>query len=276
MTATTNVRLMEDLTCAGDPNSYFQPPAITIGADGIDVDLGGHTLTVSGVWDAVSGGRRYVTIRNGTIVGGEINIIDSEYGVLTDLSFIHVGIRLGRNGLFRRNRVAGGSIYAENVRDFNLIMGNTIENASIGFDGSYNTVRDNVIESGSIWNIEGHAISVIRNRMKRGAISMQNSESGEVLVMDNVVTESPGHGITVGCRPGSGPARVVGNNVSHSAGHGILIYPEVECNKKALVKRNRASDNGRCGIYAPDAVDGGHNKAKRNADPEQCVGVSCD
>ncbi|MGW2158952.1 right-handed parallel beta-helix repeat-containing protein [Nonomuraea sp. NPDC001699] len=59
---TTNTTLTDDLTCPGG--------ALTIGADDVDLDLNGHTITGSGTGNGLLvAGRRGTTVRNGTIAG---------------------------------------------------------------------------------------------------------------------------------------------------------------------------------------------------------------
>ncbi|RSN11752.1 hypothetical protein DMB42_14405 [Nonomuraea sp. WAC 01424] len=59
---TTNTTLTADLTCPGD--------ALTIGADNVDLDLNGHTITGSGTGKGLTLFSRVgATVRNGTIGG---------------------------------------------------------------------------------------------------------------------------------------------------------------------------------------------------------------
>jgi hypothetical protein len=45
---------------------------------------------------------------------------------------------------------------------------------------------------------------------------------------------------------------------------------------KVVVGRNRANRNGELGIEGSEhVIDAGGNRARRNGDPRQCVGVAC-
>ena len=66
------------------------------------------------------------------------------------------------------------------------------------------------------------------------------------------------------------PGRAVGNVVTKSSGTGIRAD-----SSGLVVGGNTATSNGEYGIFAPDAVDLGGNKAYRNK-LGQCVGVSCE
>jgi hypothetical protein len=61
------------------------------------------------------------------------------------------------------------------------------------------------------------------------------------------------------------------NFVSHAVSNGIAVL-----DPSTRLSRNRADFNGILGIWAPfGAVDLGHNKARHNGNPAQCVGVRC-
>ena len=57
-----NVTLEEDLVCSGD--------ALTVGANGVRVDLNGHTITGSGIGVGITiRGRSLVVVKGGTVRG---------------------------------------------------------------------------------------------------------------------------------------------------------------------------------------------------------------
>ncbi|HZO58444.1 MAG TPA: right-handed parallel beta-helix repeat-containing protein [Solirubrobacterales bacterium] len=65
---------------------------------------------------------------------------------------------------------------------------------------------------------------------------------------------------------------VSGNIARHNAADGIDV---ADMTVLVAVGRNRADRNGELGIEARDVIDGGGNRARRNRDPRQCVGVTC-
>lgn len=266
MLAMTDVRLMEDLSCGGT--------AITVGADGIVIDLAGHTLSVPDAWSAaIVNLRDGVTVRDGTVMG-DIDLEGSSSATVTGVTLVGADLSLGNLGFVHRNRIVSGSLFMDTGSGFNLVLQNTLEDADIAVDGGHNIIQDNVIRSGNISNLEGGFTSVIGNMLSHGSIRMSNAESSTgMVVLDNQVDGSPGDGILFGCRPDSGMASIARNKVTGSLGHGIST--QEYCAGRVTLSANHAAGNGGCGIHAPGVIDGGRNKAKRNADPEQCVGVSC-
>lgn len=71
-TITANVTLTTDLRCTGT--------AFTLGVGGLTIDLGGHTLSGSGVGFGVHGGPYSVTVKNGTIRNFQVGIDPGGYG----------------------------------------------------------------------------------------------------------------------------------------------------------------------------------------------------
>jgi hypothetical protein len=65
---------------------------------------------------------------------------------------------------------------------------------------------------------------------------------------------------------------VLGNTARHNAADGIHVQ---DMEAQVVVGRNRADRNGELGVEAADVIDAGGNRARRNGDPRQCVGVAC-
>jgi parallel beta-helix repeat protein len=83
-----------------------------------------------------------------------------------------------------------------------------------------------------------------------------------------VVERSVGQGIQV--NSDASDSRVLKNAVSRNGIDGIHVESVT-----TTITRNDARKNTDLGINAPGAIDGGHNKAKGNGNPLQCVGVIC-
>jgi hypothetical protein len=60
------------------------------------------------------------------------------------------------------------------------------------------------------------------------------------------------------------------NIASHNGGDGILIE-----GSEGLLTKNTTDRNAGLGIFNQGATDGGKNKARKNGDQRQCVGVGC-
>jgi parallel beta-helix repeat protein len=124
---TQDTTLAADLHCTGgSPHD----PALVIGADGITLDLGGHTLSGVTGYRIINEGHDNVTIRNGTVGsdGGSIHLIGVSGNVIRD---IHAG------GLIL-------GIYAESS-DYNRFVHNQVESVKFGVSGSHNVIAHNLV-----------------------------------------------------------------------------------------------------------------------------------
>jgi hypothetical protein len=273
MIITTDVRLMEDITCSGVWNRKDGLWAVLrVEEDGVDVDLNGHTLTVlSGVGVSIEY-HDAVTVRDGTIVGGSIHLHDtSRHVTLERLTLINSYLGLGSSGFIHDNHMVNGEISGDFLAVHNLIVGNLLEDVRITLNGYGDTLLDNTLKGGEIFEDDGDHVSIVGNRLFEASIRLTNKHPHGAVVMDNTVTASRGHGIEVdGWGYGSNSA-IVRNRVYRCQGHGIYVTGK----GVSLLIGNDADQNGGYGIYAPGGTDGGLNSAKHNLGPDQCVGVSC-
>jgi hypothetical protein len=69
----------------------------------------------------------------------------------------------------------------------------------------------------------------------------------------------------------SGTVLLEGNTASGAADDGYQLEGPA-----TTVRRNLAVGNGDFGFEAGDVMDGGGNRAYANANPEQCVSITCD
>ena len=159
LTIVENLKLDHDLVCTGD--------GLIVGADGITVDLNGHTLAGlgSGVGIAVSG-RHDVTITGGTItnfaVGVRLNTATDV--VIRQMAFAGnpegIDFQSGSIGNTIKDSAFSGSatraiMLRANVLD-NDIKHNTFTGNRVGilvFAGVDNTVKDNVISGSTLAGI---------------------------------------------------------------------------------------------------------------------------
>jgi Right handed beta helix region len=252
---TSDVRLTGDLSCAG--------PGLVIGAAGVRIDLGGHTL--SGPGDGVgidgNGGFDGLTIRNGTITG-----------------FLH-GIDLVETD---RGRIAQ-VVVTGNGRGINI-------SRSIGMEVDRVVVDDNRFDGLSVAFSE--QTTVRRSAFTRNGVSGVNELASSDSTYDrDVAVDNELHGITVSQSDGLAITRteasgnggdgidlgfwafgaiLEGNGTSGNAGDGIGIDEA-----GSSIRRHTAQGNAGIGIAAAEGTDdGGRNRASGNGGGD-CTNVAC-
>lgn len=186
--------------------------------------------------------------------GGAISTTENGGHLIEDnlIAENRVGVSLfssGGNRVFR-NRIA------DNER-FGVAISGSLSNG--------NQVEDNIVQRNDV-GIRV-AIGGLRGTEISGNQIRDNRSAG--MQMD----------ITSGFADGSA---IVGNTFSEngfgsplgSAGDGLDVYVGAE-KGVVTVAGNRAFRNAGLGIRAAGVVDGGANRAKRNGNPLQCIGVVC-
>jgi parallel beta-helix repeat protein len=341
-TITRDTRLSLNLRdCPGD--------GLVIGADGITLDLDGHSVDGDSSGDDVGievAGHHGVTIANGSVRefgegvlvlgGGDIAIqgmesadaghggitVDGSRGVVVEGNVVRgavAGIIVSRSDTVRvgANRVSASALGGIPVfaSQHVVVAGNTVttspDDAGIGlFDGSAqsqvtgnrvtrsgagvvlndgateNRVAGNVLsrdDSGVIVDVGTHDNRVVDNTIEDSAfegIAVVGSDGN--LVARNRVARNGGvdaaGGIVVMPWPddasATSDANVLADNAAlDNGGDGIRV---AEGQTGNLVRGNEADRNSRLGIdAAPGTLDGGGNRAQRNGDPRQCLGVVC-
>jgi parallel beta helix pectate lyase-like protein len=283
---TADTRLDSDLECGG--------VALSIAASGVTLDLGGHTVSAATppsasdgiVASAVSG----IAVRNGSVHGFAVDI--SLTGVSGALVRDIVGASTfveGDGNTVRNQNAAAGIAVRGNA---NLITSNVVsepfsptEAAWVSVSGDDNYITHNVATNVGPTDVDPSAFGLLL-RLNRG------------LVARNVATAAPGWelsspGATVVGMHLSGLLRaVVRRNEASGHSDGFLLQSpdrfldnfafanlddgiDVDVSG-ALLARNTAEDNGDYGIEAvPATIDGGHNRARGNGNPDECIGVSC-
>jgi hypothetical protein len=195
-TITQNTTLDADLNCFGTGVRT----ALFIGADGITLDLGGHTISAE--FSIVDEGHDNVTIRNGRLNNDEGPRIENASGTrLRNLRFegISTGLALvnAHQTDVRASEFPGAALVMWDGSSFNTVARNRFrfsEGAVFLTAGSnHNRVVDNTFAS----PLEGPSISlsnaddnrVARNRMPAlfGGIGLASGSDGNTVV-DNVIT----------------------------------------------------------------------------------------
>jgi parallel beta-helix repeat protein len=297
-TITANLHLSANLDCIGVGGGTTNGPSV--GADGIDIDLAGHTVRGTGVALDNSGGFDDVTIHNGglyaygtalEIDGANRNLIRSVGAGLIQSTFTGPSTGTGV-------KIQGGEANA--VRHSNL------QGESAGLwasDSPGLVVADSTVVSGAgsrgggtAVDVEGDLARVVRNDLQ--APVFVNGSSNRIL--DNEIHQAFGFGIELYAGHDN---LVAENEVSHTgilsfmtdAGDGIIVRPEAVGTRlrgnvstsnvddgidvrspTTRLRNNRADDNEDFGIDAVSGVtDLGGNTASGNGNPLQCRNVFC-
>lgn len=259
-TITVSTKLTHDLTCSGPGD------ALVIGADGVVLDLGGHTITGPGTREPGAGVRAArktgVVVTRGTITGFADGVVydESTNGAVTKLTVRNSGLSINLAGggghLVEKNTVIDGYQDAIRVGNSagNRIVKNTLVNniwgVTVAFNAADNYVAKNVATDSHVNGIAVFA-GAVRTTLEK-----------------NEVTASRGNGIQV--NDDASDTMLVKNYSAGNGDDGIHVEGSA-----ATLTKNTAVDNADLGISAPDAIDGGGNLASGNGNPAQCTGVSC-
>jgi hypothetical protein len=298
-TVTADLRLTGNLECGVFRiGPQVGPNGIVIGADGIEVNLAGHTITGAtfvggdGTIGIDVGGFDGVTVRNGGIglYGIGVHLGDAANAIVAgvDAQGSPYGLQAeGATNLVVRNGDVSG-------RDTGLLLdgvtGATIANVSaagsfggaISLSGSASRVVDSDARGGLPTSfgivLAGSGNRVARTRVtgagSRGGIYVggadaaivENEVSGTVL-LDMSTSAENGDGIHV-----AGPGGLLRGNRAHdNGGDGIDVRVA-----GTRLGDNAATGNTLFGIRAvPGVIDLGGNSASGNGGPFQCQNVFC-
>jgi Right handed beta helix region len=239
-TITKSTTLTHDITgCPG--------VGLKIGADGITLDLDGHTVSAAAernpkAHGILNEGHDRVTIRGGTVSGFGaygVRLSHADGNVVRDMqltgNFTGVGLFESDRGLVTGNTMAGSKFVGANLtggkRD------RVVDNRIGGSAGPGVFVHSSPAETG------------LKHRVARNVLA--------------------GNGIEI--HPGPAATRLVSNTITGAHGDGILVFEP-----STLLRGNAASGNLAHGINAPNgASDGGANTAASNGLQPQCVGIAC-
>jgi parallel beta-helix repeat protein len=292
-TVTADTVLRTDLTgCTGT--------ALAIGADGVVLDLAGHTvegaITARGhAGLSVRGGTvrgdvrfdevRQASVRRLRVRGGSITCVRSAGCTIVQSVVRGGGIAIAQseNGIsnrIRRNvvRHAPGAGITADRTDTTSIVGNVVRDSGIGISTSHAAdleVARNVLVRNSGTGLSGSfgsAASFVRNYIASNGgdgISLR-TWGGDTLIARNVIRRNRGNGIF-----GAAVAHwsVIGNLAARNGAAGIAITGAVE---DATLANNTVRRNGSLGIDAAvGVIDGGGNRAHANAGAAQCAGIAC-
>jgi parallel beta-helix repeat protein len=274
------------LDTGSDWNRIVRNDASSNGRSGVAVLDSHHNLVA-----------RNRTVRNGVagmgvFGGGDNRVISNVIADNADNGLFWGSGTTG--GRVERNRIsgnAGGGLPIDGGDDativHNLLAGNG-DNLTVF--GNRNLVAANVVIDaagcpdgcGYGVSIEGGAGNTVTRNLVVGAahdgirvdtFAPDDLPTSGTVIRGNVVRRAGVDGISVGTETANPVAdtRIQANRVSRSADDGI----DVRRAATTLVG-NWAHDNGDLGIFAAaGAIDGGGNRAERNGNAAQCVGVAC-
>ena len=266
---------------------------LVIGADGVTVDLDGHTIqgvrASFGNTGVVNPGFADVRIQDGTI---------REFVTGIAVGPRTPGPRGGESGpaasrnVLRRLELVDNRVGVELSR----VQGTTLRRSVIR--GSW--------EAGVVLDATTGRNRIVRNVIARSWTGVSVRErSTDTVVSGNWIVGNDNYGVVVSARyDGTFPpvgTRVIGNHMDGNAADGILVAGgqatlveanrargngddgiEVRCADAlcpagtVILTGNVADDNADLGIEAhAGAGDGGGNRARRNGNAQQCTGVAC-
>jgi parallel beta-helix repeat protein len=278
---TKSIRVANSLSgCPGD--------GLVVGAPAVTIDLNGRTIrgrggeSSAGVRDRFHDG---LTVRNGTLrdFGTGVDVflaesirVDRVTSVDNATSFLFTEVS---GATVTRSRATGGlngvifglatansrvsdfrtdaerfGVFFSLISSSNVLERSRIEGAEVGIrvhESSSNTIRDNTVRDS-------------------GYGALLDAGSGSNTLLRNDIRDSSADGIFAN---EVFALTLRENRVTGSGGDGIAI---TEPAQSSTLTANRAYDNGLLGMRVEGtAIDGGGNRAARNGDPRQCVGVSC-
>lgn len=186
-TIVANLKLDHDLTCAGD--------GLIVGADGIKIDLNGHTLMGPGSGVGITlTGRTNVSIVAGTVINFAVGVrmINSTDIVIKEIVFrqnpeaIDVG-RDSRENTIKENEFWDSATRAIMLRSGttdNVIKENTFTSNRIGilvFGGVDNILKENIFSASTLAAIRFNVIAT-------GNLTVENTIASNVVGIDFSVT----------------------------------------------------------------------------------------
>jgi parallel beta-helix repeat protein len=300
MVVTQDLVLDTDLTCTGT--------GLFVGADGITIDLHGHTLVGDGTGLGIDnrGGFDHVVIKNGVLDGfaSGLDLIGTSYNHLSGLEVRGSGQMLGPGAGFgivvqlsdhitvshtiiRDNEQTG--IVLDGTSD-SFVSRNLMFSSRFGSGITLGNSHNNSIVSNKISNhtfdafVAGIAVDASNNNMLTNNDLADNSTgilvgSGVGNVIEgNKATSNGMAGILV--LDGTSQTLVVKNKTDGNGFSPSPSFPSVDDGIHATttgvtLTENKANRNADYGIEGLGVVDGGKNKAHHNGNPAQCLGVVC-
>jgi hypothetical protein len=286
-TVTADIRLTGDFSCGAIP-------ALRIGADGVEINLGGHTLSgfVSPKGESnpgiVNDGYDDVTVRNGELgrFTTAFSATDANRNLLRDVQLEGLGygalFERGADNAVRHSELVGAAYGAVNAHDSArlVVADSQLEAFFINAGALIESDDARIVRNRFVTEIAlNHNVPALKLTGNRAHIAY-NLVSGEWpggfvlngsnnVVVNNKLSGLTGDGIFVS--PFSAGTLVRGNLVDGMSDDGIDVQAA-----GTRLESNSATNNGDWGIDAvPGVTDLGGNTASGNGQAAQCRNVVC-
>jgi parallel beta-helix repeat protein len=274
-TITVDTTLTGNLRCPGD--------GLVVAADGVTLDLAGHTVAGSGTGSGITVTGANVTVTNGVVTRFQQGLDVERTGnqaMLTQLTVRKngTGLEVGPGLSGPTQGTVSGSELTNNDLDGIFLNGTfwTIEDTTVAHNGgngirAYPDAFGQTITGSRINDNAGHGIS----------LSNQNDNSK---VTNTVASRNGGDGIHVD----TSTTQVTGNTTRSNQGTGIWLNEDagLAFGPFYLIAGNTSTGNLGYGIRScifvdalhtcePGMVDGGGNVARSNQLLPECINVVC-
>jgi hypothetical protein len=262
-TITTDTTLTNDLECSG-----AMTPALTL-ANGVTLDLGGHTLSGAGPGDGFGINGQSYTVRNGTVTNfGHAVETFSGTVTLSDVRLLVNG--QGVEALGSRVNISDSVVNRNGVG-----LGGTTP----GFFVNDTTINGN--GTGAVFyqgGLVGNRDSISNNQVDGIRINQ-----GVISLVDSRVNGNGAFGVFVENSYQSPIATLIGNTVSRNGADGIRLTQgePLSFASQWYLAHNTANQNHNYGIEifnydgAITGYDKGGNVARGNGQPAQCLNIVC-
>jgi parallel beta-helix repeat protein len=281
---TQSIKVANDLSnCPGD--------GLVVGANSIKIDLGHHVIDGDGVNAAGddgidnTGGFDNVKIARGTIQQFRqgLRLVGATGNELEHLTVIQTFRGIELQGASNGNKIAHDKVSTNfdgihlvgsdaNKVDHNDVLGNTASAIVLITGSDNNTYRHNKIYKNNTAGFEPFNSTGLRfehNDVKQNRIGIELFNTDASFITNNKIRTSTLDGIH--SFNGSTANLFKKNRADENGANGIDVVDAGN-----TIAKNHADKNTNLGIFAaPGNVDGGGNKAKKNGNPAQCVGVTC-
>lgn len=207
---TASVTLQADMLCTGD--------ALVAGADGITVDLGGHTVQGTGTGAGVRiDGVESVNVRNGKIAGfaQDVAVFDGRGAALAGLTLeggIAARVQFSSDVRLVSSTLTDARVSAESSPRMTIarVSGS---NARLNFVDSFDSsVTRSQLTDGLIGVTQSNRVSIVDNRLLRASVDLL--ASSDTLVERNSIYSVAGGGVNIGSTVDG--SRIVGNTFSRN------------------------------------------------------------
>jgi parallel beta-helix repeat protein len=289
-TVTTDAVLVSNLTCVLPASGALN--GIIVGADGVTIDLGGHTLTGPSTFNTVTGGvqngagvlavgHSHVTVKNGKLTGWTTGVriravegaspAPATNNLISGITVLDCGTTGTTRGIdiaepgADHNTIQSSSVFgahcAQGIR-LHEAQNNTVQGTTVRVgqgSGSTATGDGLVLDCGGSNTI----ISNILNNNVRYGVVLGQSEKNDI--ERNTIDGNGSHGVLFGpkisgeCTPATPSDNTLSNNtIRNNGGNGITVGPATGGGVTAsasnnMIQSNVVSANKLNGIDVEDA-----------------------